>query len=171
MSPGNSVKGTHLVTPNDESEVGTGNNFDESPGILSPPTPGRPINSPIFPNLVQHNLDNNSANNSNSIVNDCPSNISDNNVNDNNDSKVDEPIASCLDGISRLEDQILNKSPRKSIKDKPGLFDHVTSTKPKPPGHATGKELQLRPITPKKSTPKKIYKPSPNKTKRKGIVV
>lgn len=138
MSPGNSVKGTHLVSQNEENY----NDLDESPAILSPPTPGRPINSPIFPNLVQHNLDNSSKENSNV-----------------------EPIASCLEGISQLKDQeIVNKSPRKTIEKKSMLFD--TSGMTTKPG---SEEKNRAPNTPKKSTPKKLYKPSPSKSKRKGV--
>ena len=46
---GVAVKGTHLVENEAYSEI-------LSPPMVNPPTPGAPINSPIFPNLVQHNL-------------------------------------------------------------------------------------------------------------------
>ena len=46
---GVAVKGTHLVENDSYSEI-------LSPPMVNPPTPGAPINSPIFPNLVQHNL-------------------------------------------------------------------------------------------------------------------
>lgn len=46
---GVAVKGTHLVEKEAYSEI-------LSPPMVNPPTPGAPINSPIFPNLVQHNL-------------------------------------------------------------------------------------------------------------------
>ena len=46
---GVAVKGTHLVEKEAYSEI-------LSPPMANPPTPGAPINSPIFPNLVQHNL-------------------------------------------------------------------------------------------------------------------
>ena len=129
MSPGVSIAGTCLRDEDAELESAE---TPLSPNIFSPQ---KPINSPIFPNLVQTNLDKEGE-------------------------KEDETV---LDGIQRLEDATLRKTPQKEPQ-KESLFVEKVDEPPKKD------ESTSAPKTPKK-TPKKLTSKSPPKSKptRKGF--
>jgi len=136
---GVAVKGTHLVEKEAYSEI-------LSPPMVNPPTPGAPINSPIFPNLVQHNLGSSEHH-----------------------SGLPE---SDIEGISALDNQpdqqVTNNSPMKP-KSKTFLESSGSGTTSGGGGGSTGLSIRSsgenskteKPKTPRK-TPKKSIKSSPN---------
>jgi len=147
MSPGAAISGGTCLRDEEQEKEQTEPDTPLSPitGLFSPP---KPINSPIFPNLVQHNL---------GEPEETPPNVG--------------PIPSCLDGIEQIESASLRKTPQKEttqpkfleqpIQDKETVRTSSTET-PKTPKKTPKKRTK----SPAKSSKSVLKGMTPKKSKR-----